>query len=100
MEIDESSSGAIEQILPTTNEEEMKNLMKDLDREQAYREHKCWRQWITVLVSTVFVLFQLYATLSGHVTAQVLRASHLAFVQLLAFFLFPASKKMPKYLFV
>ena len=96
MEIDESSSGAIEQILPTTNEEEMKNLMKDLDREQAYREHKCWRQWITVLVSTVFVLFQLYATLSGHVTAQVLRASHLAFVQLLAFFLFPASKKMPK----
>ena len=96
MEIDESSSGAIEQILPTTNEEEMKNLMKDLDREQAYREHKCWRQWITVLVSTVFVLFQLYATLSGHVTAQVLRASHLAFVQLLAFLLFPASKKMPK----
>lgn len=90
------SSGAVENILPTTNEEEMKNLMKDLDREQAYREHKCWRQYITVIVSIVFVLFQLYATLSGHVTAQVLRASHLAFVQMLAFFLFPASKKMPK----
>ena len=85
------SSGAVENILPTTNEEEMKNLMKDLDREQAYREHKCWRQYITVIVSIVFVLFQLYATLSGHVTAQVLRASHLAFVQMLAFFLFPAS---------
>lgn len=90
------SSGKIEQILPTTNEEEMKNLMKELDREQAYREHKCWRQYVTVIISIVFVIFQLYATLSGHVTAQVLRASHLAFVQLLAFLLFPASKKMPK----
>ncbi len=83
-------------ILPTTNEEEIKDLMKDLDREQAYREHKCWRQWITVVVSIVFVLFQLYATLSGKITAQILRASHLAFVEFLAFLLFPASKKMPK----
>ena len=33
----------IENILPTSNEDEMKKLMKDLDREQAYREHKCWR---------------------------------------------------------
>ncbi|MBP3741957.1 MAG: TRAP transporter permease [Treponema sp.] len=74
----------------------MKNLMKDLDREQAYREHKCWRQYITVIISVIFVGFQLYATLSGMITAQILRATHLAFVQLLAFLLFPASKKMPK----
>ncbi len=94
--IDETSSGAIENILPTTNEEEMKNLMKDLDREQAYREHKCWRQYITVIISVIFVGFQLYATLSGMITAQILRATHLAFVQLLAFLLFPASKKMPR----
>ena len=87
---------SFENILPTTNEEEIKDLMKDLDREQAYREHKCWRQWITVVVSIVFVLFQLYATLSGKITAQILRASHLAFVEFLAFLLFPASKKMPK----
>ena len=86
----------IENILPTTNEEEMKNLMKDLDREQAYREHKCWRQSITVIVSIAFVIFQLYATLTGSITAQVLRASHLAFVQFLAFLLFPATKKMPR----
>lgn len=90
------SSGAIEGILPTTNEEEMKKLMKDLDREQAYREHKCWRQYITVVISIVFVLFQLYATLSGKITAQVLRASHLAFVQFLAFLLFPPTKKSPR----
>ena len=91
-----TSSGSIENLLPTTNEEEMKNLMKDLDREQAYREHKCWRQYITVFISVAFVLFQLYATLSGMITAQILRASHLAFVQLLAFLLFPATKKMPR----
>ncbi len=87
---------SIDNILPTSNEEEMKNLMKDLDREQAYREHKCWRQYITVIISIVFVAFQLYATLSGVVTAQILRATHLAFVQLLAFLLFPATKKMPR----
>ena len=86
----------IDNILPTSNEEEMKKLMKDLDREQAYREHKCWRQYITVMISIIFVSFQLYATLSGLITAQILRATHLAFVQLLAFLLFPASKKMPK----
>ena len=87
---------AIDNILPTSNEDEMKKLMKNLDREQAYREHKCWRQYITVIVSIIFVAFQLYATLSGAITAQILRASHLAFVQFLAFLLFPATKKLPK----
>ena len=92
----EAQNSSIDNILPTSNEEEMKNLMKDLDREQAYREHKCWRQYITVITSIIFVVFQLYATLSGTVTAQILRATHLAFVQLLAFLLFPATKKMPR----
>ena len=95
-ETTEVKSSAIDNILPTSNEDEMINLMKDLDREQAYREHKCWRQYITVIISIIFVLFQLYATLSGLVTAQILRATHLAFVQLLAFLLFPATKKMPR----
>ena len=90
------SSGPIENILPTSNEEEIQELMQNLDREQAFREHKCWRQYITVLISVVFVSFQLYATLSGKITAQILRATHLAFVQFLAFLLFPATKKMPK----
>ncbi|MBR5017560.1 MAG: TRAP transporter permease [Spirochaetia bacterium] len=86
----------VDNLLPTTNEEEIKQLMKELDREQAYREHTCWRQYITVVISVVFVLFQLYATLTGHITAQILRATHLAFIQLLAYLLFPASKKMRK----
>ena len=89
-------SPIVERLLPTTNEDEMKNLMKDLDREQAYREHKCWRQYVTVLVSVVFCAFQLYATLAGRIPAQIVRASHLAFVQFLAFLLFPATKSMPR----
>ncbi len=92
----EDMDNKVDSILPTTNEEEIKQLMKELDREQAYREHTCWRQYITVVISVFFVLFQLYATLTGHITAQILRATHLAFVQLLAFLLFPASKKMRK----
>ncbi|HBP09487.1 MAG TPA: C4-dicarboxylate ABC transporter [Treponema sp.] len=74
----------------------MKRMMKELDREQSYREHKCWRQYITVFISVIFVIFQLYATLSGAITAQVLRATHLAFVQLLAFLLFPPTKNSPR----
>ena len=89
-------SPLVESLLPTTNEDEMKNLMQNLDREQSYREHKCWRQYITVLVSIAFCVFQLYATLSGRIPAQIVRASHLAFVQFLAFLLFPAAKSMPK----
>ncbi|HPX25986.1 MAG TPA: TRAP transporter permease, partial [Treponemataceae bacterium] len=81
---------------PTANEEEIKELMKQIDRESAYREHNCWRQYITVIVSIAFCFFQLYATLSGAITAQILRATHLAFVQLLGFLLFPATKKMPR----
>ena len=89
-------SPLVESLLPTTNEDEMKNLMQNLDREQAYREHKCWRQYITVLVSIAFCVFQLYATLTGRIPAQIVRASHLAFVQFLAFLLFPAAKSLPK----
>ena len=96
-EIDDTKeSPLVENLLPTTNEDEMKALMKDLDREQAYREHKCWRQSITVIVSIAFCVFQLYATLSGRIPAQLVRASHLAFVQFLAFLLFPALKRLPK----
>ncbi len=86
----------IESLLPTNNEEDMKQLMKDLDKEQSFREHHCWRQYITVLVSVAFCIFQLFATLSGRIPAQLVRSTHLAFVQFLAFLLFPATKNMPK----
>ena len=93
---EEQFENQMENLGPTSNEAELKEMMKNLDREQAYREHTCWRQYITVVVSIAFVIFQLYSSLSGMVTAQVLRATHLAFVQMLAFLLFPATKKLPR----
>lgn len=92
----EKKTTGLDDLMLTTNESEIKELMKDLDREQSYREHTCWRQHITVIISVAFVLFQLYATLSGKIPAQILRASHLAFVQALAFLLFPALKHLPR----
>jgi len=94
---DPTAEGAVvDNILPTSNESDLRELMGELDREHAYREHHCWRQHVTIVVSVLFCLFQLYATLTGSVTAQVLRATHLAFVQLLAFLLFPPTKKSPR----
>lgn len=91
-----AESAVMDSILPTSNESDLRELMGELDREHAYREHNCWRQYVTVIVSVLFCLFQLYATLTGSITAQILRASHLAFVQLLAFLLFPPTKKSPR----
>ncbi|MCI6187636.1 MAG: TRAP transporter permease, partial [Spirochaetia bacterium] len=69
MKKNNDTNDGFEPILPTSNEEEMKRMMKELDREQSYREHKCWRQYITVVISVIFVVFQLYATLSGSIPA-------------------------------
>ncbi|MCM1322170.1 MAG: TRAP transporter permease [Bacteroides sp.] len=93
---EQHSAPLIDAIIPTANEGDLKQILSELDRESAYREHHCWRQYITIAVSVAFCAFQLYATLSGAFTAQILRATHLAFVQLLCFLLFPATKRMPR----
>ena len=59
LETTEISASAIDNILPTSNEDEMKNLMKDLDREQAYREHKCSVQHTWPLFSFLLSCFSL-----------------------------------------
>lgn len=82
-------------MIPTSNEEDIQEYMKQFDPGSAYREHTCWKRYITIVVSVLFCAFQLYATLSGAVTAQILRATHLSFVMLLGFLLYPASRKMP-----
>lgn len=82
-------------LTPTSNMEEIQEYMKQYDPEASYRVHKCWKQYITILASIAFCGFQLYATLSGTLTAQILRSSHLAFVMFLGFILYPAHRKMP-----
>lgn len=86
----------LENLLPTTNEDEIKTMLSELDKEQSYRVHTCWKRYITIIVSVAFCAFQLYATLFARIPAQIVRATHLAFVQFLAFLLFPMTKKAPR----
>lgn len=70
--------------------------MSKYDSESRYRRFKDWKKYLIIVISVAFCLFQLYSILSGKITAQVVRATHLAFVMALAYLLFPMKKDMPK----
>ena len=76
--------------------EEIDDYMSKYDSESRYRRYKDWKKYLIIAISVIFCLFQLYSILSGRITAQVVRATHLAFVMLLAYLLFPMKKDMPK----
>ncbi|WP_304332390.1 TRAP transporter permease [Brachyspira innocens] len=76
--------------------EEIDDYMSKYDSESRYRRYNDWKKYLIIAISVIFCLFQLYSILSGRITAQVVRATHLAFVMLLAYLLFPMKKDMPK----
>ena len=76
--------------------EELDDSMSKYDSESRYRRFKDWKKYLIIVISVAFCLFQLYSILSGKITAQVVRATHLAFVMALAYLLFPMKKDMPK----
>ncbi|MBW5398107.1 TRAP transporter permease [Brachyspira pilosicoli] len=76
--------------------EELDDYMSKYDSESRYRRFKDWKKYLIIVISVAFCLFQLYSILSGKITAQVVRATHLAFVMALAYLLFPMKKEMPK----
>lgn len=76
--------------------EELDDYMSKYDSESRYRRFKDWKKYLIIVISAAFCLFQLYSILSGKITAQVVRATHLAFVMALAYLLFPMKKDMPK----
>ncbi|MEI0608619.1 TRAP transporter permease [Brachyspira pilosicoli] len=76
--------------------EELDDYMSKYDSESRYRRFKDWKKYLIIVISVAFCLFQLYSILSGKITAQVVRATHLAFVMALAYLLFPMKKDMPK----
>lgn len=76
--------------------EELDDYMSKYDSESRYRRFKDWKKYLIIVISVAFCLFQLYSILSGKITAQVVRATHLAFVMVLAYLLFPMKKDMPK----
>lgn len=80
--------------IPTV--EEIDDYMSKYDSESMYRRYSDWKKYLIIVISVVFCLFQLYSILSGKITAQIVRATHLSFVMLLAYLLFPMKKDMPK----
>lgn len=80
--------------IPTV--EEIDDYMSKYDSESRYRRYNDWKKYLIIAISVIFCLFQLYSILSGKITAQIVRATHLAFVMLLAYLLFPMKKDMPK----
>lgn len=76
--------------------EELDDYMSKYDSESRYRRFKDWKKYLIIVISVAFCLFQLYSILSGKITAQVVRATHLAFVMALAYLLFPMKKDIPK----
>ena len=80
--------------IPTV--EEIDDYMGKYDSESRYRRYSDWKKYLIIAISVVFCLFQLYSILSGKITAQIVRATHLSFVMLLAYLLFPMKKDMPK----
>lgn len=80
--------------IPTV--EEIDDYMSKYDSESRYRRYSDWKKYLIIAISVVFCLFQLYSILSGRITAQIVRATHLSFVMLLAYLLFPMKKDMPK----
>ncbi|MEI0491085.1 TRAP transporter permease [Brachyspira intermedia] len=80
--------------IPTV--EEIDDYMSKYDSESRYRRYSDWKKYLIIAISVVFCLFQLYSILSGKITAQIVRATHLSFVMLLAYLLFPMKKDMPK----
>ena len=100
----------------TVDQKELEEIMAKYDRESATRSFirtgkgrtfKLWRwelpldKWtvtglIVGLICLVFSLVQLYAAFTANIPATQVRPLHLGFVMVLAFLLYPATKKMKR----
>lgn len=83
------------------DKKELEAIMAKYDRESATRSFVRDEKWRTVgvIISVICILFsliQLYAAFTAMIPATQLRPLHLGFVMLLAFLLYPASKKMKR----
>ena len=65
--------------IPTV--EEIDDYMSKYDSESRYRRYSDWKKYLIIAISVVFCLFQLYSILSGKITAQIVRATHVHHIQ-------------------
>jgi TRAP transporter 4TM/12TM fusion protein len=72
------------------------DIMAKFDKESAYRRLSGTQLKIVSVVAILFSCFQLYTSIAGILPAQLQRSIHLAFVFVLVYLMYPASKKMNK----
>ncbi len=77
----------------TLSREEIEQILMKYDRESAYRRIPGVYSLIVAAIAIGFSLFQLYTAAFGVLPAQIQRAVHLGFGVLLAYLLYPASRR-------
>lgn len=75
------------------SEDDMEELMAKLDKESAFRKFEGPQKIFTGAILVCFTLFQMYTALVPTLPTQILRMSHLGFVVILAYLLYPATAK-------
>lgn len=66
------------------------------ESESGGRKPKNWTRWLIFAVAVGWTIFQLWATQLGTIDLFVLKSIHLAFASMLAFLVYPYSKRSPR----
>lgn len=83
-------------VQETLKQEELDAIMAKYDKESAFRRMTGPYHYAIAAIAIIFSLFQLSTAIFLPLPTQIMRASHLGFVLVLAFFLYPATKNMPR----
>lgn len=82
-----------EEIRAANNTPEIEINVADFDREASFHTHKGFMGKVVTGMLIIFCVFQLWTTIMGTLPPQLQRMTHLGFVVVLAYLLYPARKK-------
>lgn len=74
-------------------QDQQDEILRSVDRESAFRIFRGHWHYVITAILISFSLFQLYTAIFGTLPAQLQRMTHLGFVILLAFWLYPATDR-------
>lgn len=75
---------------------DLDEIIAKYDKESSFRKLSGYQMKIVTSLAIMFSLFQLYTAIFGVLPAQLQRSIHITFAFVLAYLMYPASKKMPK----
>lgn len=75
---------------------DLDEIIAKYDRESNFRKLSGFQYRAVFVIAVLFSLFQLYTAMFGVLAAQLQRSIHLTFAFVLAYLLYPSSKKMPR----